>query len=57
MTVGDELILTAGTPERRMLMPRVGRDAFARRDLYDRRPHRHEQLRVIALAKLVVDIG
>ena len=54
--VQHQLILPVGPPERRMLMPRVGRDALPRGELDGREPDGHKKVRVVGLAELVVDV-
>ena len=57
MAVNNQLILPAGAPQDRMLMPRIGGDAFSGGDLQNRQPHGHKQLRLVALEQLLIDIG
>ena len=54
MTVYHQLILTILAPDRGMLMTRVDGQPAAGGDFDDRHPYGHEELRLVALAQLLV---
>ena len=57
MTVLHQLVLTAGPPEHRVLMPRVDLDAFSGGELNRCQPDGDKKVRIVGFTQLVVDIG